>query len=97
MSEGPRRIGSIINQLMARRGYAQVESASALQGSVTKAVGNLLASSIRVGDVKRGVLHIYANDSSAMQELTFQKRKILKIVQADHPSSKINDVRFRVG
>lgn len=96
MSDGPRRIGSIISQLMARRGYAQVESASALQASVAKVVSPTLLSSLRVGEVKRGVLQIFANDSSAMQELTFLKRKILKSVQGDHPSAKITDVRFRV-
>jgi hypothetical protein len=96
MSDGPRRIGSIINQLMARRGYAQVESASVMEASVAKVVSPVLLKSMRVGAVKRGVLQIFANDSSAMQELTFLKRKILKTVQLDHPSAKITDVRFRV-
>jgi hypothetical protein len=81
---------------MARRGYAQVESASALQASVAKVVSPTLFNALRVGEVKRGVLQIFANDSSAMQELTFLKRKILQTVQADHPSAKVTDVRFRV-
>jgi hypothetical protein len=97
MSKEPRRIDSIINQLMARRGYAQVEAASALQASITRAIGPVLAGSIRIGDIKRGIVHLYAADSTVMQELTFQKRKILKTLQQDHPASNIADIRLRVG
>lgn len=97
MNDGPRRIDLIISQLMARRGYAQVESASALEESVKSAAGKQLADAIRIGDVKRGVLHVYAKDSPTMQELTFQKRKILKRVQQDHPQANITEVRLRVG
>ena len=97
MSDGPRRIDSILNQLMARRGYLLVESASALEGSVKAALGPHFSEVIRVGDVKRGVLQIYAKDSPTMQELTFQKRKVLKQVQKDHPQAKITDLRLRVG
>lgn len=97
MNDGPRRIDSIINQLMARKGYAQVKSASALHDSVVAVIGAPLSQTVRVGDVKAGILYIYANDSTSMQELTFQKRKILKRVQLDHAQAKITDVRFRVG
>ncbi|XZE54057.1 DUF721 domain-containing protein [Planctomycetaceae bacterium SH139] len=89
-------MGSIVNQLMARRGYAQVEAASELQGSVLAVVSSHVAEAIRVGQVKRGVLMIYAKDSPTMQELTFQQRKLLKRLQADHPQANISDVRFRV-
>jgi hypothetical protein len=92
----PRKIGSIVNQLMARRGYAQVESAGELDATVRAVLGGRVSASIRVGTVKRGVLMIYATDSPTMQELTFQHRKILKKVQADHPQANIKDVRFRV-
>ena len=92
----PRSIGSIVNQLMARRGYAQVEAASELEEAVKGVVGAHVAASIRVGQVKRGVLVIHANDSSTMQELTFQHRKLLKRLQQEHPAANIKDIRFRV-
>jgi hypothetical protein len=96
MSDGPRRIDSIINQLMARRGYAQVESASELQSTVAAVIGSPLINFVRVGDIKRGVVQLYASDSTAMQELTFQKRKILKRLQQDHAAANITDIRMRV-
>ena len=97
MSKAPRKIGSIIQQLMSRRGYGEVQSASALEGSVTAVVGAQVAASIRVGNLKRGVVWIYAQDSPTLQELTFQKRAILRRLQQDHAASNITDLRFRVG
>jgi hypothetical protein len=92
----PRKIGSILNQLMARRGYAQIESAAELEATVREVLGAALTASVRVGTVKRGVLMIYASDSPTMQELSFQRRPLLRRLQADHPQANINDVRFRV-
>lgn len=93
----PRSIGSILNQLMARRGYSQIQSAEALQRSLATAVGKPLCDAVRAGDVRRGILQIYAADSTSMQELTFLKRQILRQLQQDHPGAGITDVRMKVG
>lgn len=95
-SHFPQRIGSIVNQLLARRGYAQVFAADALQSVVEAEVGHPLASSVRVGKVRGGVLQIFAADSVTLQELTFRKRALLKRIQADLPENKINELRFRI-
>lgn len=92
----PQRIGSIVNQLLARRGYAQVFAADALQSVVEAEVGTSLAGSVRVGKVRGGVLQIFAADSVTLQELTFRKRALLKRIQADLPENKINELRFRI-
>lgn len=91
-----RRIGTIVSQLMSRRGYASVASDHAMTDSIAKSVGPALAASIMVGKLSRGVLHVYAVNSVVMQELTFQKRQILKTLSKDHPQAKITDVRFRL-
>ena len=93
----PRSIGSILNQLMARRGYSQVQSAEALQRSLATAVGTPLCDAVRAGDVRRGILQVYAADSTSMQELTFRKRQILRQLQQDHPGAGITDIRMKVG
>ncbi len=95
-SNSARRIGTIVSQLMSRRGYASVASDNAMMESIAQSVGPTLAGSITVGKLSRGVLHVYAVDSVVMQELTFQKRKILKALSIDHPQAKIVDVRFRL-
>jgi predicted nucleic acid-binding Zn ribbon protein len=92
----PKQIGSLIGHLMARRGYAQVFASDALQAVLEAEVGVALASSVRAGKVRAGVLQIFASDSVTLQELTFRKRSILKRIQENLPENKINDLRFRI-
>ena len=91
-----RPIGSLVNQLMSRRGYAQALANDHLHRVIASAVGHPLDTSFQVGKLSAGVLHIYATDSVTLQELNFQKRSILRLLQAEVPDSKITDLRFRV-
>ncbi len=91
-----RKVGSIVNQLMARRGYAQVTASEELQAIVRSAVGRPLGDSVEVGKVRAGVVQLFAADSVSLQELNFQKRKILKKIQADMPAANVTDLRFRI-
>jgi len=92
----PKRIGSLISQLMARRGYAQVFAAEGLQAALESEVGPVIATAVKVGNIKRGVLSIYVTDSVTMQELTFRKRSLLGKLQEAQPDRVINDLRFHV-
>ncbi len=91
-----RKIGSLVSQLMSRKGYAQATANDELQNSVNESVGEVLAKSVQVGKLNRGVLQLYASDSVTMQELVFQKRKILAGIQSSMPQSKITDLKFKV-
>ncbi len=93
---GPKKIGDIVAGLLARKGYARVQSASACEDAWKEAAGKLAAHS-RPGLVKRGVLEVMVRNSAALQELTFQKKKLLKRLQEKLPDEKITDLRFRVG
>ncbi len=92
----PKRIGTLIGQLLSRRGYAQVIAIQSLQIIVESEVGESLAKSIQVGNLRGGTLHIYAGDSVTLQELTFRKRALLKRLQTEMPENRIIDLRFRV-
>ncbi|HBJ34610.1 MAG TPA: DUF721 domain-containing protein [Planctomycetaceae bacterium] len=92
----PKRIGSLISQLMARRGYAQVFAAEGLQAALETEVGSTLAAAVKVGNIKRGVLNIYVTDSVTMQELAFRKRSLLKKLQEAQPDRVITDLRFHI-
>ena len=81
---------------MARKGYAQVTSSDELRETVIDVIGPELATAISVGNLRGGVLQIYASDSVTLQELNFQKRQILKRIQTSHPQSKVTDLRFRI-
>ncbi len=93
---GPRKIGSIVSQLMSRRGYAQITANDELTETVIVAVGAELGSAVSVGNLRQGVLQVYASDSVTLQELNFQKRQILKQIQKAHPQSNVTDLRFRI-
>ena len=91
-----RRVGSLVNQLMARRGYAQAFAGEAMLGSIIAEVGDQIGKSCSVGKLRAGVLQVYVGDSATLQELNFRKRGVLKRLQKDMPDDKIKDVRFRI-
>lgn len=91
-----RKIGSLVGQLLSRRGYAQVLAGEEFQRAIEVAIGPQAAATVRVGNLRRGVLDLYAADSVTLQELTFQKRSILRQIQQDLPHTKVTDLRFRI-
>jgi hypothetical protein len=91
-----RKIGSLVNQLMSRRGYAQQAATSEFHAVIVSNVGNELSSSVHVGQLRRGVLQVFASDSVTLQELNFQKRKILRAIHNDLPHTDVTDLRFRI-
>src|SRR3954454_12116942 len=68
----------VLSQLLAKRGYAQVQTAAGCTAAWNRAVGDKLAADTRPGNVRRGVLEILVRHSSAVQELAFLKTKIVK-------------------
>jgi len=93
----PKAMGDVMSQLLARRGYAQVQTAASCESAWRSAVGDKLAIQTRPGNIKRGVLEVLVASSSVMQELAFLKAKVIKQLAQLAPDQKIRDVRFRVG
>ncbi len=89
-------IGSLVSQLISRRGYAQVAPTNRFHDAIAAAVGQELAAEITIGKLNRGVLKIFAKDSVTIQELTFQKRSIIKRIEKEMPDAKVTDLRFAV-
>ena len=92
----PRKIGSIVNQLMARRGYAQVQVAGEMDRVLASVTSPEIANQCMIGKINRGVLEIGVSDSVIVQELSFQKRQIIAALQKEFPQSGISDIRFRI-
>ena len=93
----PKALGNVMSQLLAKRGYAQVQSAALSAAAWREAVGDKLAADTRPGNVRRGVLEVLVRDSSTRHELAFLKAKIIKSLASSMPEQKIRDVKFRVG
>lgn len=93
----PQKIADALSTLLARKGYAQVQTASTCERAWREAAGAKLAAHSRPGNIKRGVLEITVRNSAAVQELTFQKKHLLAKITAALPDQKITDLKFRVG
>ena len=94
---GPQRIGNVVARLMARRGYARVESVSACHDAWQQAAGKQLGGQSRAGMVRRGTLEVTVGNSAALQELTFRKKQLVAELNRLLPEERIRNVRFRVG
>jgi predicted nucleic acid-binding Zn ribbon protein len=94
---GPKRISYVVNELIARRGYLRLGASAELEQAWQEAVGDKLAGETRPGNIRRGVLEVYVRNSGVMQELTFQKMRVLKRLVEQMPQQKIRSLRFRVG
>ncbi len=91
-----RRIGSLISQLMSRKGYARSGVNEHLAETIVTAVGEPLAASCKIGNLRAGVLQVFVTDSATLQELNFQKRAILRQFAKDIAGNKVTDIRFRI-
>jgi hypothetical protein len=89
----PKPMRDVLSQLLAKRGYAQIQTAAAWR----QAVGDKLAGHTRPGNVRRGILEVLVRNSSVLQELSFVKAKAVKTLTRLIPEQQIKGVRFRVG
>jgi len=93
----PKPMRNVMSQLLAKRGYAQVQTAAGCEAAWREAVGEQLAGHTRTGNVRRGVLEVLVRNSSVLQELAFLKAKAVKTLTKLIPEQQIKDLRFRVG
>jgi predicted nucleic acid-binding Zn ribbon protein len=91
-----RKIGDVLVDLMAQRGYAQVKSAEQCADAWTEIAGELSQHSVP-HMVRGGVLQITVRSSAVLQELTFRKQELLSQLSCALPQYRIRDLRFRVG
>ncbi len=82
----PQRISETISRLLTRRGYAQIQGDQQRGEAWAQAAGQTLAKHSRVGNLRRGVLEVIVRNSSAVQELTFQKRRLVKRMKTALPN-----------
>ena len=92
----PRKLGDVLPQLMARRGYNRL-IAQENYHEVWESIAGPLYQHSRPGQMRRGVLEIVAANSTILQELTFQKRRLISALSEQLPDQKIRDLRFVVG
>jgi hypothetical protein len=89
-------IASAIRQVMVRRGLGQTQAAQELQDAWNSIAGRL-ASVSRPGNIARGILQVFVQDSSALQELHLQRRTLLEQLRQAMPQLQIKDIKGKVG
>ena len=98
----PKKIGDVITDLMAQRGYAQIASTAELRKWWTDALSGDSGPS-KLGkfslprELKRGVLHVMVSNSVVMQELAFRKQELIQALNQAKPEQQIKDIRYRLG
>jgi predicted nucleic acid-binding Zn ribbon protein len=97
MKRGPVAIQNVLSELMARRGFARVQSTEALEAAWREAAGPLVAKYTRAGQIRGGTLEVRVANSTLVQELTFQKAALLEAITKLLPDEKIKNLRFRTG
>lgn len=96
-SKGPQRIANVLSELMAKQGFARIQSTECYEEAWREAAGPLAAQYTRVGALRRGCLEILVANSTLMQELTFQKTQLLEKLVALLPNQGIRSLRLRQG
>lgn len=89
-------IAGAIRQMMVRRGLGQTQAAQELL-SVWVSIAGPLASVSRPANIARGILQVFVQDSSALQELHLQRRVLIEQLSQAMPQLKIRDIKGRVG
>jgi predicted nucleic acid-binding Zn ribbon protein len=97
MKRGPTAIGDVLSELMARRGFARVQSSAHYESAWREAAGPVVSQYTRVGQLRRGALEIIVANSTLIQELGFQKSDLLQSLAKLLPDEGIKNLRFRVG
>ena len=99
MARGPQPIGNVLSELMARRGFARVQSAAALEAAWREAAGPLAARYTRVGAAApRHAGSRRGQFDASSRSFAFQKPRPAGGACARLlPDEEIGDLRFRVG
>ncbi|XZE22191.1 DUF721 domain-containing protein [Pirellulaceae bacterium SH449] len=90
----PKSVSSILDRVMMERGYAAQQSRQLMEEEWSQAAGEFLASQSKIGQIKRGQLHVFASNDIVRSELEYQKVKILRHMQEALPDMKIQGLRI---
>jgi len=93
----PRSLRSVLNRLLAKRGYNQQRSDEQIGEVWNQTVSEPLRHWCRVSGVKRGTLEVLVGNPAALQLLSFQKQVLLQELREKLPTSGIKSLKFKLG
>ena len=90
-------IGDIVKTVFARLENEKTFSKEDIEEQWKVFVGPAGAKHTRPASLRKGVLTVFVDSSGWMQEMSLQKRKILKQLKRQFGKDKISGIQFRVG
>jgi hypothetical protein len=96
-AQRPKAIRNVLAQLIQKRGYGRPQLDQQLQQAWCDAAGPSWASLTHAARVQRGNLEVVVANSTVMQELSFDRERILNALRDRLPEARIRALRFRIG
>lgn len=93
----PKKASEIIGQLLARKGYSQQQSIEQIQLIWDSIVDPKLKGMTKATGIKAKKLVVIVKSAIANQELTFQKKELLKKIKESPIGRQVNDLRIQLG
>ena len=93
----PKPIGNILAELLARRGYGRLQAADACAAAWQQAAGAAWPPDRGPARFAAACWRCGCNNSTLVQELSFEKARLLNDLIELLPDEKIRDLKFRVG
>lgn len=93
---GMRKIGDLISQVLARRGYSQVTAQLELEQAWRKVAGDRVHRHARIGQFRAGTLEVLVDNAVLLGELEcYQKETLLEAMQETVRHRSIRSLKFR--
>ncbi|MCA9259648.1 MAG: DUF721 domain-containing protein [Planctomycetales bacterium] len=96
-AQQPTKISDVMADLVQRRGYAREQTAAVWETAWRQAAGERWEGLVRLGKCRRGVLEVRVINSLVMQELGFDKQRIIDALNQQLPRPEVKQLRFRIG
>ncbi len=93
----PKHVRNLAARLVSELAGSDNEAYADLRQAWVQVAGDRFSSRSGVGLMKRGVLEIHVDRSITLQQMAFEKRRMLKEMQQKLPHWNIQDLRFRIG
>lgn len=93
----PKPLRSVLNRLLAKRGYNQTLGDASLQEVWQQTVPEAWRAGTRIKKYNRGVLEIVVDNPITLQQMEFSKHQLVKQLQQTAPEKRIKQIRLSLG
>jgi hypothetical protein len=93
----PKSISDVMAQLFAKRGYAARKTNEFLAEAWVKAAGQPLANFSQATKINRGQVEVVVANSLMLQEIDFERGRIIDALVSALPTAGITGLKLRVG